>query len=187
MGYAIAASAAGRGHAVRLVSGPVSLASPDGVAVSRVGTAAQMLAAVEDAFLWCDVLVMSAAVADWKPKAVSGQKLKKASMSAVLELEPTVDILRTVAKKKTSQLVVGFAAETENVVAQAHQKRIAKGLDLVVANDVSRTDAGFEVDTNAVTFVTGDGEALDLPLMSKVAVAEHLLDWIEKQRGQRPR
>jgi phosphopantothenoylcysteine decarboxylase / phosphopantothenate---cysteine ligase len=183
MGYAIASVAVKRGHTVKLISGPVSLSDPPGVEVSRVTTAAEMLEAVQSGFPWCNALVMSAAVADWKPKAVSAQKLKKSDMSAVLELERTVDILQAVTRSESNQIMVGFAAETENLLTEARRKRVAKGLDLVVANDVSQTDAGFEVDSNRVTFVPDRGEPTALPLMSKVDVAEHLLLWIEARSG----
>jgi phosphopantothenoylcysteine decarboxylase/phosphopantothenate--cysteine ligase len=179
MGYAVAAVAAAQGHEVHLISGPVSLEVPEGVAVSRVVTAAAMLEAVLADLEWCDALVMSAAVADWRPKTVAAGKLKKADMSATLELERTADILQAVAEQKQAQIVVGFAAETENLLAEAQRKLAAKGLDLIVANDVSRPDAGFEVDTNAVTFVSAEGVA-ELPLMSKREVAERLVLWLEQ-------
>jgi len=180
MGYAIAAAAAERGHEVRLISGPVSLDVPSGVDLFSVVTAAEMLDAVLGSFGWCDALIMSAAVADWRPKAVAYQKLKKGGMLATLTLElvRTVDILQTVAGLKQRQIVVGFAAETQDLLTEAERKRVAKHLDMMVANDVSRTDAGFEVDTNAVTLVT-EGGAEVVPLMSKRSVAERLVDWLE--------
>jgi len=178
MGYAIAAVAAERGHEVRLISGPVALEVPEGVAVLRVVTAAEMLDAVLGDLEWCDVLVMSAAVADWRPKIVAAEKLKKAEMAASLELERTEDILKTVAEMKQGQIVVGFAAETENLLTEARRKLQAKQLDLIVANDVSRPDAGFAVDTNAVTLITAE-TADALPLMSKREVAKRLLQWLE--------
>lgn len=179
MGYALAAAGVARGHAVRLISGPVALEAPAGVVVTRVTSAAEMLSAVLDGLADCEALVMCAAVADWRPKQVAAQKLKKNAMSGTLELERTADILQAVrGQRRPGQLVVGFAAETENLTAAADGKRMAKGLDLVVANDVSRTDAGFEVDTNAVCLVSASGVET-LPLMSKRAVAERILDWIE--------
>jgi len=178
MGYAIAAVAAERGHEVRLISGPVALEAPGGVAVSPVVSAADMLDAVLGDLGWCDALVMSAAVADWRPKSVAAEKLKKAEMAATLELERTEDILKAVAEVKQGQVVVGFAAETEDLLTEARRKLQAKQLDLIVANDVSRPDAGFAVDTNAVTLVTAD-RADALPLMSKREVAKRLLQWLE--------
>ena len=180
MGYSIAAVAAERGHAVRLISGPVVLEAPAGVVLSRVVTAAAMLEAVLAEFEWCDALVMSAAVADWRPTTVAAEKLKKADMSATLELERTPDILAEVGKTKRGRIVVGFAAETENLLSEARRKLASKRLDMIVANDVSRSDAGFEVDTNAVTFVTAEG--LDeLPLMSKSQVADRIVRWLESR------
>jgi len=182
MGYALAAAGVGRGHAVRLISGPVALPAPDGVALTRVTTAADMLAAVLAALADCDVLVMCAAVADWRPKQVAAQKLKKGEMICTLELERTPDILQAVCgRRRSGQLVIGFAAETQDVVASADGKRMAKGLDRIVANDVSRRDAGVEVDTNAVCLISADGRET-LTLMSKRAVAERILDWLEKHR-----
>jgi phosphopantothenoylcysteine decarboxylase/phosphopantothenate--cysteine ligase len=179
MGYAIAAAGAARGHAVHLISGPVAQEAPAGVLVTRVISAADMLEAVLAAFADCDALVMCAAVADWRPKRRSAQKLKKDVMDGVLELERTADILQAVSGlRRQDQVIVGFAAETENVNASAAGKLRRKGLDLVVANDVSRTDAGFEADTNAVSLVTGSG-VVTLPLMTKREVAGHILDWVE--------
>jgi len=180
MGYAVAGVAVERGHEVRLVSGPVAMDEPSGVSVVRVVSAADMLDAVLADFGWCDVLVMCAAVADWRPRVVAEQKMKKfdAGDGMTLELERTVDILQAVGDVKQSQVVVGFAAETENMLSEARRKLVAKGLDMIVANDVSRADAGFEVDTNAVTFVTANGEVV-LPLMSKCAVADRLIRAVE--------
>jgi len=179
MGYAIAAAGAARGHTVHLVSGPVALEPPAGVALTKVTSAADMLEAVLKALPDCDALVMCAAVADWRPKHCASQKLKKNVMSGVLELERTEDILQAVrGRRHPGQVIVGFAAETENVIASASGKLLGKGLDLVVANDVSRADAGFGADTNAVSFVTASGVET-LPLMSKRDVAERILEWLE--------
>ncbi len=180
MGYAVAAAAAERGHEVRLVSGPVALEVPEGVVVSRVTSAAEMLDAVLVDFEWCDALVMSAAVADWRAKSIASEKLKKAEMSATLELERTADILEAVDAIRGQQTVVGFAAETENLLAEARRKLVAKKLDLIVANDVSQPDAGFEVDTNAVTLVTAD-DLQPLPLMSKRDVGSRIVIWLEQR------
>ncbi len=179
MGYAVAAAGMERGHAVRLISGPVALAPPPGTDVVQVTSAAEMLEAVLAALADCDALVMCAAVADWRPKRIATEKLKKAQMHGTLELERTADILHAVrTRRRPAQCIVGFAAETCNVTAAAAGKLAVKGLDLVVANDVSRTDAGFGVDTNAVSFVTASG-IKTLPLMTKRAAAEQLIAWIE--------
>jgi len=181
MGYAIAEAALNLGHEVRLVSGPVSLRAPKGLKLTPVISAADMLDAVLADFDWCDALIMCAAVADWRPKTIAAQKLKKsASADAMtLELERTDDILKKIAPFKQNRIVVGFAAETQNILKEARRKLKTKNLDLIAANDVSRSDAGFGVDTNAVTLITADSEET-LPLMSKQAVAEHLIKRLEE-------
>jgi phosphopantothenoylcysteine decarboxylase / phosphopantothenate---cysteine ligase len=179
MGFAIAAAAVARGHAVTLVSGPVALPPPDGVSYVSVESAQDMFVAVKAQVPDCDVLIMAAAVADWRPVQVSDQKLKKSSMDGVLHLERTPDILTSVQALKGSRVYVGFAAETQSVEAQARQKLNDKGLDLIVANDVSRDDAGFGVDTNVATLIARNGEAQSLPLMSKADLAEMILNRIE--------
>ena len=183
MGYAVAIAARDRGHEVRLVTGPVSLQPPYGVTVFQVVTAADMLAAVEAHVDWCDALVMSAAVADWRPAAVLPQKIKKVNQLAELRLEPTVDILGAIRPRKGTRTFVGFAAETETLLAEARRKVDAKGLDAIVANDVSRPDAGFDVDTNRAILVANDGTTQDLPLMSKADMAVTIVTWIESRRG----
>jgi phosphopantothenoylcysteine decarboxylase / phosphopantothenate---cysteine ligase len=183
MGYAVAACAARRGHQVHLVSGPVSIPAPPGVDVRRVTTAGEMLAAVDAAINDTEVLIMAAAVADWRPVAASSRKLKKAGGPPDLKLERTPDILTRMRERKGHRLYVGFAAETENMLREARRKLLDKGLDLVVANDVSRPDAGFEVDTNRVVLLDASGETEALPLMSKQDVAERILDWVEQRAG----
>ena len=175
MGYALVWAAADAGHEVRLISGPVSLTAPDGVIVVDVVSAEDMLKAVQDNLEWCDVLIMSAAVADWRPASVSDVKLKKANMKATIELEPTPDVLKTVMADKGDRIFVGFAAETGDPVPEALRKLKEKGLDIIVANDVAADDAGFEVDTNRVTVLFADGRREDWPLMSKVEVAKKLI------------
>lgn len=182
MGYAIAAAAAARGHDVVLVSGPVALTPPAGVTLRLVETAADMLQAVEAALASCDVLVMAAAVADWRPRQASPRKLKKGGGPPSLDLEPTADILASIRPRKGPRLFVGFAAETHDVLREAQRKLAAKGLDLIVANDVSRADAGFEVDTNQVTLIPAGGDADAWPLLSKAEVATRLVTWIETRR-----
>jgi len=184
MGYAVAEVARERGHQVALVSGPVSLEPPAGVEVTRVLTAAEMCRAVEQKIESCDVLVMVAAVADWRPVDVRAQKIKKTEPMAVLRLEPTRDILKTVLPKKARRLFVGFAAETGDLLEDARRKLQEKGLDLVVVNDVSRRESGFEVDNNRVTLLFRDGSSEALPLMPKRDVALRVVQWIES-RGPR--
>ena len=198
MGYAVAAQAARRGHSVVLVSGPVELAPPEGVRVRRVVTALDMLAALQEELSACDALVMTAAVADWRPAASSPVKLKKSAagaapskaafqiapdgQSATLRLVPNPDILATLRPAKGRRLFVGFAAETDHVLEEASKKLFRKGLDLVVANDVTRPGAGFGGDTNIVTLVAPDAEPMPLPLLAKTEVADRIIDWLERHR-----
>jgi len=175
MGYALAAAAWRRGADVVLVSGPTALATPHGVRSVRVGTAAEMRAAVTREFDAATLLFMAAAVADYRPAQVAAKKLKKGNGPLQLELERTVDILGELKGRAGDRLVVGFAAETDHVLANAQRKLASKGLDLIVANDVSRSDAGFEVDTNAVTLIDASGR-VEVPLASKDDVADRILD-----------
>ena len=193
MGYAIAEAAALRGHETVLVSGPVALDPPAGVRVRRIVSAQDMLEAVCDELDTAEVLVMAAAVADWRPAEVAGEKLKKHSDGggafqavdgrATLTLVATPDILATIRPRKGSRTFVGFAAETGDPLAEAGRKLRAKGLDLIVANDVSRPDAGFEVDTNAVVFLAPDTAPEALPLLPKREVARRLVERIERMRA----
>ena len=180
MGFAVAQAAAERGHAVTLVAGPVSLATPQGVVRVDVVSARDMLAAIRRLLPDQDALVMSAAVADWRPRQVSETKLKKSAMAPVIELEPNPDILKTVRPLKAHRLFVGFAAETGDPLAEAQRKLEAKGLDLIVANDVTRPDAGFAVDTNRVTFIAVAEDARSLPLLSKIDVGREIVAWVER-------
>ena len=176
-GYALAEAARDRGARVTLVTAPTALADPDRVKVVRVGSAREMLAAVEQALDDdADALVMAAAVADWEAADAAGQKMKKVEGQArmVLELTKTPDILATV--KDRPGIKVGFAAETEDLLHNAREKLVRKGLDLIVANDVSATDAGFNVDNNRVVILDRDGGQEELPLMSKRQVADRILD-----------
>ncbi len=180
MGYAVAQEAATRGHAVCLISGPVCLAPPAGVERMAVVTAEEMCRAVLERWEWCDALIMAAAVADWRPRQASRHKIPKTEAVFTLELERTPDILETVRGRKGNRLLIGFAAETDDVRNRARDKLRAKGLDLIVANDVSRHDAGFDVDTNQVTFIEPSGREEAMPLMRKRDVAARLLDWVER-------
>ncbi len=175
MGYAVAEAARDRGAKVTLISAPTSITAPSGMEVVRVGTAVQMKAAVAKAVVKADVLIMAAAVADYQPKKTAGRKIKKeaAGESLTLELVRTPDILSEV---KGSFLRVGFAAETDDVLANARKKLKSKQLDIIAANDVTAPDSGFGVDTNKVTLISRSGKAEELPLMSKREVADKLLD-----------
>lgn len=179
MGYAVAAEAVKRGHEVVLVSGPVSLEAPAGVSCIRVVSAAEMMDAVMPKFDWCDAAVMTAAVADWRPRKANAQKLKKSRGIPSIELEATKDILAEVCRMKGRRKVVGFAAETTDCIAEGARKLREKGADLMVVNDVTRPDSGFETDTNKVTFIHSDGTREDMRVMPKSKVAGLIIDWIE--------
>jgi phosphopantothenoylcysteine decarboxylase/phosphopantothenate--cysteine ligase len=181
MGFAVAQAAAERGHAVTLIAGPVSLPTPASVARVDVVSALDMLAAVERLLPLHDALVMSAAVADWRPVQVSETKLKKSAMKPVVELQPNPDILRTIRPLKASRLFVGFAAETGDPLAEAQRKLESKGLDLIVANDVTQPDAGFAVDTNRVTLLSATEPTIALPLLSKLEVGREIVLWLERR------
>jgi phosphopantothenoylcysteine decarboxylase/phosphopantothenate--cysteine ligase len=189
MGYAIAAEAARRGAEVVLVSGPTALPPPAGVRRVAVETALEMRDAVRAELPRCTVFVAAAAVADFRPAAPAARKIKKEAAGArlVLELVPNPDILAEVGADPAGvrRLVIGFAAESHDVVAEARRKLERKRCHLVVANDVTRAGAGFEGDTNAVTLVWPGGEAEELPLLSKRELAGRLIDRIEKLREER--
>lgn len=184
MGFAIAECAAAAGHAVTLVAGPVALETPPGVVRVDVVSARDMLAAVARLLPEADVLIMCAAVADWRPKESSAVKLKKCAMAATLELVPNPDILGTLRPLKAGRLFVGFAAETGDPVPEARRKLADKALDLIVANDVSQPDAGFAVETNRVVLIPRSGTALALPLLTKREVAARILAWVEGARAE---
>jgi len=179
MGYALARVAARRGHVVTLISGPVALRPPAKVSFVGVMTADEMLAVVKRHLSNSDALIMAAAVADWRPRRVRAQKIKKTKGPPVLRLEPTPDILKQLRSKKGRRVFIGFAAETERILSGARRKLAGKGLDLIVANDVSRPDAGFEVDTNRVTLMDSSGGVQTLTLMTKMRVAARILNWLE--------
>jgi phosphopantothenoylcysteine decarboxylase/phosphopantothenate--cysteine ligase len=181
MGYAVARAAAARGHAVRLVSGPVHIAAPAGVDLVRVETADEMLLAVANHLDWCQALVMAAAPADWRPAQPAGRKLKKAAAPAALPLARTPDILQSLLPRKGARTFVGFAAETGDPIPEARRKLRQKGLDLIVGNDVTQAGAGFESDTNQVVLIAADGREMPLPMMSKDAVGERIVRWLEER------
>ena len=181
-GFALAQAAIDRGAAVMLVSGPTTLDAPVGAERVEVETAAQMAAAVTKGLPGADVLLMAAAVADFRPTRVERDKLKRRAGVPQVSLEPTEDILASLGKKRP-RVVVGFAAESENLLANARSKLEEKGLDLIVANDITSSDAGFGTDTNRVTLIGRDGEAQSLPLLTKVEVAEQVLDKVVELLG----
>ena len=186
MGYAVAEAALRAGHRVRLVTGPAAIAPPAGAKVARVETAEEMVAAVERHLDWCDVLVMAAAVADWRPKNPARQKLKKSGGPPRIEWEPTPDVLRAVAgRKKPTQVFCGFAAETERVAAEAKRKLRAKNLDAIAANDVSKRGLGFEADRNALTIFCASGRTVRVPAATKRACAKALVALLENEREKK--
>ncbi len=175
MGYAIAAAAARRGARVVLVTGPVDLPAPYGVEIRVVRTSAEMLEATLAARRGADAVFMSAAVADWVPRAAPA-KIKKTGAPVSLVLEEGPDILAELGRTRGDEVLVGFAAETENLVENAREKLRRKNADFIVANDVSRDGVGFESDRNAVTIIGREGEAFEVPEASKAEIAETILD-----------
>jgi phosphopantothenoylcysteine decarboxylase/phosphopantothenate--cysteine ligase len=180
MGFAIAEAALRRGARVLLVSGPTAISAPGAAELTLVETAEEMLAAVLKFLPEATVVIKTAAVADFRPKAAAGQKIKRKG-EMKLELEPTADILAEVARRKSTQIVVGFAAETENVLENARKKLASKSLDAIVVNDVSREGIGFDSDRNAVTIIS-HSEVVEVPETSKWEVAHRVLDQVVKLR-----
>ena len=188
MGFALAREAANRGAAVTLVTAPAALPVPDRVDVVRVRTAEEMRDAVVSRFEDVDVVVKAAAVADFKPRTTAGGKIKKADAPSAIELEPTVDIAAELGAMKKRQILVGFAAETDDHIPAARAKLLAKNLDFIVLNDVRATDAGFEVDTNRVIILGADGSEEDVPLQLKSGIAQVIWDRVSnalKGRSER--
>ncbi|WP_246187320.1 bifunctional phosphopantothenoylcysteine decarboxylase/phosphopantothenate--cysteine ligase CoaBC [Neomoorella glycerini] len=176
MGYALARAAWERGARVTLITAS-PLPPPPEVEVVRVQTAAEMLAALEERFTGADIVLKAAAVADFRPVARAAQKIKKGQQGElIIHLEPTVDILACLSRMKERQILVGFAAETEDLLANAGQKLRDKQLDLIVANDVTRPGAGFGSETNIVTFLFPGGRKEELPQLPKLEVAHRILD-----------
>jgi len=181
MGYALARAASMRGAKVTLVSGPTTLKPPRDVALSHVKTAEEMRRAVLAECQQYDVIIKAAAVLDWRPKETAAHKIKKGRGVQTLELVENPDILAELGCSRGNRrcVLVGFAAETQDLIANAQEKLKKKNLDLIVVNDVSREDAGFEADTNAVKIVYRDGPMEELPLMPKQEVADQLLDRVK--------
>jgi phosphopantothenoylcysteine decarboxylase/phosphopantothenate--cysteine ligase len=175
MGYAIAEAAIQACHDVVLISGPVDVDPPRGADLISISTSDEMFDAVHERVRECDVLVMCAAVADYKPKQVSKNKIKKRDANLSLELVPTRDILASLPKQDRPYLVVGFAAETENIEANAQRKLQEKNCDVVVANDVSRPDSGIESDENEVTILVRAGKMKTISRAPKKIVARELI------------
>jgi phosphopantothenoylcysteine decarboxylase/phosphopantothenate--cysteine ligase len=177
MGYALAAAALEAGHEVALISGPVCIAPPAGAAVRRVNTADEMADAVQSAIdAGCDVFIMCAAVADFKPREVRARKISKRDGLAQIELEPTRDILATVKLPKKKHVVVGgFAAESDSLAENAQKKLREKRCDFICANDITRMDTGFDADENELTIFFRDGSRREMPRNSKLALAREVV------------
>ena len=178
MGYALANAAQQRGARVILVSGPVALPCPAGVELIPVESAVQMRDAVLGRVDDCSVIIKAAAVADYRPVIRHEQKLKKQSERLVIELEKNPDILFELGKLSKRPLLVGFAAETSDLLVHANAKLAAKNLDMIVANDVSQEGAGFNVNTNIARLLFRDGRIEELPIMTKSVLADLIIDRI---------
>jgi phosphopantothenoylcysteine decarboxylase/phosphopantothenate--cysteine ligase len=172
MGYAIAEAALAVSSNVTLISGPTCLAAPKGVEFVLVTTAQEMADAVWSRFGSVDICIMAAAVCDFRPKAAAGSKIKKDSFSGTLELEPTPDILAELGRRKKSQVLVGFAAETDDLEKHAREKLNRKGLDFIVANDAR----AFDAETNRVVILSADGTVEKLPELPKIEVAKAIIE-----------
>ncbi|HUX46641.1 MAG TPA: bifunctional phosphopantothenoylcysteine decarboxylase/phosphopantothenate--cysteine ligase CoaBC [Desulfosporosinus sp.] len=183
MGYAIAQALQEAGAETILVSAPTDLPTPHGVTRISVQTALEMYDAVLGLFPEMDVVVKAAAVADYRPSIEAEQKIKKTGTNRTLELVPNPDILAELGRKKMSQILIGFAAETENLLANAQYKMQKKNVDLLVANDITKPGAGFGSPTNIVSFLFPDGRKIDFPQMSKLEVARHLVREIARLLG----
>ena len=183
MGYAVAEAAAKRGARVILVSGPVNLEAPAGVERVEVRSAEEMRRAVMDRMADAGMVILAAAVADYRPVERRTEKIKKANAPLAISLEPTPDILAEVVKTKDRRIVVGFAAETDHVAENARKKLASKNADLIVANDVTAEGAGFDRDTNVVTLFSRDGRDLALPKLPKSEVAQRILDEVLRLRA----
>lgn len=181
MGYALAEAALRRGARVLLLSGPTALTPPGGAEVTRVESAEEMHQAVLKLLPDATIVIKTAAVSDYRPKSPASQKIKR-SGPVTLELEPTIDILAEIARHKQSQLIVGFAAETQNVLENARKKLASKSLDAIVVNDVSREGLGFDSDRNAVTIIT-QHEVVEVPETTKWEVAQRVLDQVVRLRN----
>jgi phosphopantothenoylcysteine decarboxylase/phosphopantothenate--cysteine ligase len=182
MGYALAIAARRRGAKVTLISGPVALTAPAGVDFVQVTTAIEMHAAVFDRLENATVVIKSAAVADYRPAVCEKHKIKKKDGELTLRLERNPDIIAGIADRKGSRIVVGFAMESDHLLEHARKKLFEKGMDLIVANDVTEAGAGFGVDTNIVRILDCEGGIEELPILSKFEVAGIILDRVRQKR-----
>jgi phosphopantothenoylcysteine decarboxylase/phosphopantothenate--cysteine ligase len=185
MGYALARAAIRRGAEVALISGPTELEPPAGARLTSVTTAAEMRQAVLEEFSACTAVIMAAAVSDYRPVDFARKKIKRGKGPIELRLEPNPDILKEISARKNGKMLVGFAAETGELVANATKKLKDKNLDMIVANNVSEAGAGFDLDTNVATILDRGGTVHSLPLMSKDELAEQILDHLLVLKSQR--
>jgi phosphopantothenoylcysteine decarboxylase / phosphopantothenate---cysteine ligase len=176
MGYALARAALRRGAEVTLVSGPTALTAPPGARLVAVTTAAELRAAVLDEFDRSTAVVMAAAVSDYHAETVAGKKLKRGKEPVVIRLAPNADILKELGEKKDGKILIGFAAETEDLAANAELKLREKNLDMIVANNVAEAHSGFDGDTNIATIIDRNGAVRALPLMTKDELADRIFD-----------
>lgn len=184
MGYALAKAAVDAGHEVVLVSGPVKISPPKSVELIKVESAAEMTREIRGRAKEANIVIMAAAVADYRPAAPSPEKIKKTDDSLTLQLERTEDILASLgnARDGDSPMLVGFAAETENLLGNARAKLERKNLDWIIANDVSRSDAGFASNLNEVIMISKDGREISIPLMDKKSLAKKMIEIIQNKR-----
>lgn len=183
MGYALAAAAHRRGAKVTLISGPASLSVPPVEKVVKVRTAKEMYKAVMESYKKADVIIKAAAVADYRPKLSAEEKIKKDGKTLSLELERNPDIIAEIGKNKGNRVLVGFAMETQNLLANARQKLTKKNMDLIVANNLREEGAGFRTDTNVITIIDRAGQSESLKKMTKIEAADAILDRIRKITG----
>lgn len=182
MGYAIAEEARDRGAEVILISGPSNIEKPWGMKVINVSTNEEMLNVVEENFQWVDIVIKAAAVADYKPKTYSEKKIKKSEEEFYLQLHKDTDILKKLGSMKKNQILVGFAAESNDLIQNAKTKLEKKNLDYIVANDITGKDIGFATNDNRVNILCRDGNCIPLEKMSKKKVARELFNLINKKR-----
>ncbi len=175
MGYALAEAAANRGWEVDLVSGPVSLLVPPGINLEQVVTGQEMYEAVNRRFPDCDILIMTAAIMDYRPKEIADHKIKKFELEMVIEMEPVIDVLATVARHKQHQVVVGFAAETNQMEDYALKKLESKNADFIVANHIGGAEGAFGRNDNTVVVFTRTGQRIPQGPLPKTELAEHLI------------
>ncbi len=176
MGYALAQAATELGWVVDLVSGPCTLPVPEHVAIERVVTGEEMYKAVSHRFPACDILIMTAAIMDYRPKAIADHKIKKFELEMVIEMEPVIDVLATVAREKEHQLIVGFAAETNKLDEFAEKKLQSKNADFIVANYIGGSHGAFEKDDNTIHLFSRTDPAVEIGPLPKLDLARRLLE-----------